>query len=184
MILSHMILLHGGAHGAVSDLGVERAGADVAAQAPPVLLQEADGTEEARREDSAHAEHVGAVHESAEQLRVHALIRVHAQDGLVGAGVHGVGVVRALEEVAAPVEAREHRARREADRRARLRLDEVEVHALALVQPRHGLAHDQHQQAVEQRAPVHLVGDRRHQLPLPSRRAGAARIETRRSVSR
>ena len=45
MILSHMILLHGGAHGAVSDLGVERAGADVAAQALPVLLQEADGPE-------------------------------------------------------------------------------------------------------------------------------------------
>jgi hypothetical protein len=166
--------LHGGAHGTVGDLGVERAGADVAAQARPVLLQEADGAEEARGEDGADAEHVGAVHKAAEQLRVHALVRVVAEDGLVGARVHGVGVVRALEEVAAPVEAREHGARREARRRAGLRLDEVEVHALPLVQPGDGLAHHRHEQGVHERAPVHLVGDRRHQLPLPSGRSGAA----------
>uniref|UniRef100_A0A804UGW5 Uncharacterized protein n=1 Tax=Zea mays TaxID=4577 RepID=A0A804UGW5_MAIZE len=167
---------HGGAHGAVGHLGTERAPAEVPAQALPVLLQEADGAEEARREDGAHAEHVGAVHQAAQQLRVHALVRVHAEDGLVGAGVHGVGVVRALQEVAAPVEARQHGARRVAARRARLRLHEVEVHAPAPVQPRHGLAHHRHQQAVQQRPPVHLVGYRRHQLALPSGRAGAATI--------
>jgi hypothetical protein len=55
----------GVAHGAVSDLRVEDARADVAAQARPVLLEEADGAEEARGEHGTHPQHVGAVDEAA-----------------------------------------------------------------------------------------------------------------------
>ncbi|BAS94762.1 Os05g0500950, partial [Oryza sativa Japonica Group] len=159
----------GAAHGGVGDPAVELPRADVAAQARPVLLQEADRAEEARREHRADAEHVGAVDEAADELRVHALVRVLAQHRLVGARVHRVRVVRPLEEVAAPVEARQHGPRRQPARRAPLRLDEVEVHGLALVQPGHLPAHHRHQQAVQPRPPLHLLLYRRHQLPLPTR---------------
>lgn len=61
-----------------------------------MLLEKVDRSEEPGREDCTDAEHVGAVHEAAEHLRV------DAQDRLVGDGVHGVGIMWALQEMAAP----------------------------------------------------------------------------------
>ncbi|KAB8083654.1 hypothetical protein EE612_005928, partial [Oryza sativa] len=130
-------LRHGVADGRLRHLGAQRPGPDVVGQLPPVELEEADGAEEARGEDGADAEHLGARHEAAQHLRVHGLERVGAQDGRRRARVHVVGVEGAVLEVVALVVAGQHRPRRQPAGRLRLRLDEQEVEPLALVQPWH-----------------------------------------------
>nr|ACL52753.1 unknown [Zea mays] len=114
----------------------QRPGLDVVGELLPVQLQEADGAQQARREDGAHAEHVVALAQPAHHLRVHALERVGAQDGRRGARVVVVRVERPVLEVLALVVARQHGPRRQPAGRRRLRLDEQEVERLALVQPR------------------------------------------------
>ena len=98
-----------------------------------MLLQEAEGADEAGGEDGAHAEDVGAEAEAAEDLGVHALVGVGAEDGLVGAGVVGVGVVRPLLEMGAFVVAGENGAGGEASRGLGLRFYEEEIHPFPLV---------------------------------------------------
>jgi len=128
---------HGVPDGGLHDPGAQGARAEVVRELLPVELQEADGAEQAGREDGADAEHLGARHQAAQHLRVHGLEGVGAEDGGGGAGVHVVGVVGAVLEVVALVVAGQHGARREPAGRLRLRLDEQEVEALPLVQPRH-----------------------------------------------
>lgn len=94
--------------GEVGDEGVESPGADVVAEEGPVLLQEADGSDEAGGEDGADAEDFVVLAEAAEHLGVHALVGVGAENGLVGAGVVGVGIVRPLLEVGAFVITGQH----------------------------------------------------------------------------
>jgi len=64
-----------------------------------VLLEEADGPYEAGGEDGADTEDLLVLAKAAEELGVHALVGVRAEDGLVGAGVVGVRVVGSVFEV-------------------------------------------------------------------------------------
>ncbi|BAT14266.1 Os11g0528812 [Oryza sativa Japonica Group] len=128
----------GAAAGGVGDDGrVGAAGADVGAEGAPVALEELDGAEEGGGEDGADAEHLAAAGEAAEQLRVHALAAVRAEDRRVGARVPRVRAVRPPPEVAALVVARQHRPRHHPRRRRDLRLHEQQVHPPPLVQPLH-----------------------------------------------
>lgn len=78
-----------------------------------------------------------ALKETAEHLGVHALERVGAENGLVGARVDIVRVVRAGLEVLALVVTGENGSGQEPARRLGFRLDEQKVQALAFVQSRH-----------------------------------------------
>ncbi|KAG2571117.1 hypothetical protein PVAP13_7KG080929 [Panicum virgatum] len=64
---------HGLADGRAGHARGQRAGLDVGGELLLVELQEADGAVEARREDSAHAEHGVALAEPAGHMRIHAL---------------------------------------------------------------------------------------------------------------
>lgn len=73
-----------------------------------MLLKEADGPDEAGGEDGADAEDLLVLAEATEELGVHALVRVRAEDSLVWAGVVGVGIIRSVFEVGAFVVAGEN----------------------------------------------------------------------------
>jgi hypothetical protein len=120
------------AHRCVGDASAENAGLDVGGELLPVELEEADGAQEAAGEGGADAEHVVALDQAAHHLRVHALRRVRAEDGLRWAralGTAGVPVLLAL------VVARQEGRRHQSTRRRRLRLHEDEVESLPLVNP-------------------------------------------------
>ncbi|OAY71131.1 hypothetical protein ACMD2_11247 [Ananas comosus] len=102
------------------------AGPDVAGEVGPVAVEEAEGAEEGGGEDGAEAEDAAAVEDAGEELAVHALAAVGAEDGGVGARVVVEGIGAAVAEVGALVVAGEDRARGEARGGRRLRLHEEE----------------------------------------------------------
>ncbi|KAL3827843.1 hypothetical protein ACJIZ3_016645 [Penstemon smallii] len=89
---------------------MEFPGAYVEAEIAPVALEERDCAEEGRGKYSSEAEDTTAVDESSEELAVHGLMPVIAEDGSVRAGEIIERVVGALLEVAALVVACKHRA--------------------------------------------------------------------------
>ena len=143
---------------------VYAAGADVVAERAPVGLEELDGAQEGGGEDGADAEHLAASGQAAQQLRVHALRAVRAQDRLVRARVPRVRAVRPLPEVPALVVARQHRPRHQPRRRPDLRLHEQQVHAPPFVQTFHVLVHYGDEEVVEEGLAVQLLLCGRHQL--------------------
>lgn len=121
------------ASGLISDPGAELPCPDVGAQLHPVVLEELDRAEEGRGEDCTDTEDLVALDEAAEELAVHALLAVGAEDGRVRAGVDVVLVEGSVSEVGALVVAGEDWPCREAGSRGDLWLDEVEVHSFPLV---------------------------------------------------
>lgn len=117
----------------VGDLGVDGPGSNIAAERGPMLLEEPDCANEAGGENCADPEDFLVLAEAAEELGIHALVGVRAEDGLVWAGVVCVRVIGPFFEVGAFVIACENGASQKASRCLGLGFYEQKVHSFAFV---------------------------------------------------
>lgn len=83
----------------VSDFGVEGARSYVIAERKEMLFEELKGTDETGSEDCPNAKNLLVLAKATEQLRVHALVRVRAENGFIGAGVVCIGIMFAVLEL-------------------------------------------------------------------------------------
>jgi hypothetical protein len=97
-----------------------------------MLLKKADGSDESGGENSANSEDLFVLAKATEQLGVHALVGVRAENGLIWAGVVCVRVIRPLLEMRAFVIASEHWTSHKASRCFGLGFYEQKVHSLPL----------------------------------------------------